>query len=432
MRAAMSDRAWLGAMVEVEVALARAEARLGLVPHEAAEAIAGIRAERLDAAEIGRGTVAAGTPVVPLLKALRAQLPEPAARHLHRGATTQDVMDTAVMLLCRRGLDLLVRDLGGVADRCAALADAHRQTLMPGRTLLQQALPIPFGLKAAGWLVGVLAARDRLRQVSREGLAVQLGGAAGTLASLGDRGVEVLRELSAELELAEPLVPWHTARGRIADVAAALGVAVGVGGKVAADVALMAQTEVGEVAEPGGPGRGGSSTLPHKRNPVGAMEVAVCVRRAQPLVAALLGAMVQEHERALGAWQTEWEALPELFRLTAGAVDRVREVLDGLEVFGDRMRANLSLTRGLLLSEHVSTVLADRIGRPRAQELVEAASARAAAGDRALREQLLADEEISRHLSESEVDAALDPAGYLGSSAAFIDRALAAHRAASR
>jgi 3-carboxy-cis,cis-muconate cycloisomerase len=431
MRAAMSDRAWLGAMVEFEVALARAEDRLGLVPHEAAEAIAGVRAEGLDAAEIGRATVAAGTPVVPLLKAMRAQLPEPAARHLHRGATTQDVMDTGAMLLCRRGLVLLVRDLDEVAGRCAVLADAHRQTLMPGRTLLQQALPIPFGLKAAGWLVAVVATRDRLRQVGREGLAVQLGGAAGTLASLGDRGVEVLRELGAELGLAEPVVPWHTARGRVAEVAAALGVAVGVAGKIAGDVALMAQTEVGEVAEPGGPGRGGSSTLPHKRNPVGAMEVAVCVRRAQPLVAALLGAMVQEHERALGAWQLEWEALPELFRLTAGAVDRVREVLDGLEVFGDRMRANLSLTRGLLLSEHVSTVLAERIGRPRAQELVEAASTRAAAGDRSLREELLADEEISRHLSEAEVDAALDPAAYLGSSAAFIDRALAAYRASS-
>lgn len=433
MRAAVSDRAWLQAMLDFEAGLARAEARVGLVPEEAAAAItAACRAERFDLDEIGRATVASGTPVVPLLKQLRAQLPAEAARHVHRGATTQDVMDTAAMLLCRGGVDLLIGDLDRVAECCAGLAETHRATLMPGRTLLQQALPITFGLKAAGWLMAAAGVRDRLARLRREGLAVQFGGAAGTLASLGPNGIQVLRELSLVLDLAEPALPWHTARAPVAEVGLALGLTVGAMGKIGQDIGLMAQTEVGELAEPGGPGRGGSSTLPHKRNPVGAMEVAACVRRAQPLVAALLGAMVQEHERALGAWQSEWETLPELFRLAGGAVDRIREVLEGLEVFEDRMRANLDLTRGLLMSEHVSTVLGDRIGRPRAQELVEAASARAAATGRDLREELLEDSEISGALSPAEIDAALDPAGYLGSAEAFIDRALAAHRRTER
>src|SRR5439155_13652304 len=320
----------------------------------------------------------AGTPVVPLVKALTAAVPGDAARYVHWGATTQDVVDTAAMLLSRRGLDLLVGDLDRVARRCAELADAHRATIMPGRTLLQQALPIPFGLKAAGWLAATVAARDRLADLRRGGLAVQFGGAAGTLASLGARGIDVLRRLSAELDLPEPPLPWHTARGRVAEIAAALGVTAGSMGKIAQDIALMAQTEVGEVAEPSGPGRGGSSALPHKRNPVGAMEVSACVRRVHSLVGVLLGAMVQEHERAAGAWQAEWETLPETFRLTAGAVDRVREVLEGLEVFPERMQANLQATGGLMMSEHVVMALAERIGRPRARELVDAACARAA------------------------------------------------------
>jgi 3-carboxy-cis,cis-muconate cycloisomerase len=431
MRAAVSDRAWLQAMLDFEAALAAAEARVGLIPAEAAVAIADCcHADRFDVEAIGRGTVPAGTPVIPLVRALTALVPDDAARYVHWGATTQDVMDSAAMLLCRRALDLLVDDLGRVSARCAALAEAHRATVMPGRTLLQQALPIPFGLKAAGWLVATMGARARLADLRRDGLALQLGGAVGTLASLGPRGIEVLRQLGVELDLAEPLLPWHTARARVAEVGAALGVAAGAMGKIAQDVALLAQTEVAEVAEPSGPGRGGSSTLPHKRNPVGAMEAGACVRRVHALVGVLLGAMVQEHERAVGAWQAEWETLPEAFRLTAGAVDRVREVLDGLEVFADRMRANLGVTRGLMMSEHVMMVLAERIGRPQAHATVEAACARAVEAGRHLREELLADPVVSANLAPAAIDAALDPAGYLGSADAFIDRALDAYRGA--
>ena len=433
MLAVVSDRAWLQAMLDVEAALAAAEAKVGLIPEQAAAAIAACcRADRFDLDAIGQATVAAGTPVVPLVKALTAVVPGDAARYVHWGATTQDVVDTAAMLLSRRGLDLLVGDLDRVARRCTELADAHRATIMPGRTLLQQALPIPFGLKAAGWLAATVAARDRLTDLRRGGLAVQLGGAAGTLASLGSRGLDVLRRLSVELDLPEPPLPWHTARGRVAEIAAALGVTAGSMGKIAQDIALMAQTEVGEVAEPSPPGRGRSSALPHKRNPVGAMEVNACVRRVHSLVGVLLEAMVQEHERTAEAWQTEWKTLPEAFRLTAGAVDRVREVLDGLEVFPERMRANLEATHGLLMSEHVTMVLAERVGRPLARELVDAACARAAAAGRHLREELLAEPAVSAHLSPAEVDSALDPAGYLGSADAFIDRALAAYRTRNR
>jgi 3-carboxy-cis,cis-muconate cycloisomerase len=431
MRAAVSDRAWLQAMLDFEAALAAAEARVGLIPQEAAVTIAGCcQADRFDVDAIGRATVSTGTPIIPLVRALTAAVPGDAARYVHWGATTQDVVDSAAMLLCRRALDLLVEDLGRVAARCADLADAHRTTVMPGRTLMQQALPISFGLKAAGWLAATAGVRDRLADLRRRGLAVQLGGAAGTLASLGPDGIGVLHRLSIELDLPEPPIPWHTARGRVAEVAAALGVAAGAMGKIAFDVALLAQTEVAEVAEPSAPGRGGSSTLPHKRNPVGAVEVSACVRRVHGLVGVLLGAMVQEHERAAGAWQAEWETLPETFRLTAGAVDRVREVLDGLEVFPDRMRANLEVTRGLMMSEHVMMVLAERIGRPQAHATVEAACSRAVAAGRHLREELLADPVVSANLSSTEVDGALDPAGYLGSADAFIDRALDAYRGA--
>jgi 3-carboxy-cis,cis-muconate cycloisomerase len=433
MRAAVSDRAWLQAMLDVEAALAAAEAKVGLIPEEAAAAIAGCcQADRFDVDAIGRGTVSAGTPIIPLVAALTAAVPGDAARYVHWGATTQDVMDTAAMLLCGRGLDLLVGDLGCVTRRCAELADAHRATVMPGRTLLQQALPITFGLKAAGWLVATIGARARLVELRERGLAVQFGGAAGTLAALGSSGIDVMHELSAQLGLPEPPLPWHTARGRVAEIGAALGVAAGSMGKIARDLALMAQTEVAEVAEPSAPGRGGSSTLPHKRNPVGAMEVDACVRRVHSLVGVLLGAMVQEHERAAGAWQAEWETLPETFRLTAGAVDRVKEVLEGLQVFPERMRVNLEATHGLMMSEHVMMVLAERIGRSEAHDLVDAACVRAAGAGRHLREELLADPTISAHLSPAEVDAALDPAGYLGSADAFIDRALTAYRTTDR
>ncbi|HEY8643808.1 MAG TPA: 3-carboxy-cis,cis-muconate cycloisomerase [Candidatus Dormibacteraeota bacterium] len=342
MAAAVSDQAWLRAMLQFEAALARAEAGVGLVPRAAAEAIsAACSAGGLDITAIGRQAPASGTPVVPMLEALRARLPEPAREHLHRGATSQDVLDTALMLVARHGLELLAADLAGVAAAAAELARRQRTTVMPARTLLQQALPTTFGLKAAGWLVGVLEAADRLEAYLGTRVAVQLGGPAGTLSGFGEQGLAVRRELAAELGLREPLLPWHTARARVAELGAVLALAAGSVAKIALDVVLLAQTEVGEVSEPAAPGRGASSAMPHKRNPALSVAVLAGARGVQAQAGLLLGVMVQAHERAAGEWQAEWPAVSEAFRLTAGAVARTREVLEGLEVHGERMRANL-------------------------------------------------------------------------------------------
>jgi 3-carboxy-cis,cis-muconate cycloisomerase len=357
-----------------------------------------------------------------------AEVSEDATRIVHKGATSQDIMDTAAMLVARRTLDLILTEVDGVAAACARLADTHRTTVMAGRTLLQQALPTTFGLKAAGWLVSVLEVRRRLLSVRERELAVQLGGAAGTLASLGDSGVSVLGEFARELRLAEPLVPWHTDRLRVAELANALSLVAGVLGKMALDVILMAQTEVREVAEPAGEGRGGSSTLPHKRNPILSVTATANARRVRYLSQTLSSAMAQEHERAAGAWHSEWEALSDALALSGGAVAAMREVMQGLQVYPERMQENLNATHGLLLAEHVTTIAANRLGRLEAHELVKAASHRTLDTGRSLREELLDEPTLREVLSPEEIDAALDPAGYLGSAGVFVDRVLKFYR----
>jgi 3-carboxy-cis,cis-muconate cycloisomerase len=332
-------------------------------------------------------------------------------------------MDTAAMLVARRALAVIGAELDAVAAACARQADEHRNTVMPGRTLLQQALPTTFGLKAAGWLCAVDDARRRLAALP---LAVELGGAAGTLASLAPEGIRVLGYLAEELDLEEPVLPWHTARARVAELGAALALAAGALEKVARDVTLLAQTEVAEVSEPAGDGRGGSSTLPHKRNPVGSVLAIACARRVRGEASILLGAMVQEHERAAGAWHAEWDALGGALAYTGGTAAAVREALEGLDVRPERMRENLELTGGLILSESVSMALRERIGRSEAHHLVEAASRRAVEAGRPFREELLDDEAIE--LSSEEIDRALDPAAHLGSANAFIERALERYR----
>ncbi len=431
-REAVSGRAWLQAMLDAERALAVAQARTGLIPTEAAEAIASrCDAGLFDPEEIGRKGRAQGNPVPPLARALTeavSEASEDAARYVHKGATSQDVTDTAAMLVSRRALDLILIETDGIAAACARLAEAHRDTLMAGRTLLQQALPTTFGLKAAGWLVSVLEARRRLLDVRGSALAAQLGGAAGTLASLGPSGIEVLREFARELDLAEPAVPWHTDRTRIAQVGGALSLVAGVLGKISLDVVLMAQTEVGEVAEPPGDGRGGSSTLPHKRNPVLSVTAVASARRVQNLSGALQAAMMGEHERAAGAWHAEWEALSDALALTGGAATATREAVEGLQVHTDSMRENLGATGGLLLSERVTTIVAEKLGRLEAHELVRAASHRTLASGRSMREELLAEPTLREVLTPEEIDAALDPARYLGSAEVFVDRALEFYR----
>jgi 3-carboxy-cis,cis-muconate cycloisomerase len=421
----VSDRAWLRAMLDFEAALARATA-----PEEAAKAIAAACADPdgFDVDEIGRSSADAGTPVPGLLKALRAKLPAEAAAHVHRGATSQDVVDTAAMLVAKRALSPLLDDMLGAADACASLAERFRDVPMAGRTLLQQALPITFGIEAAGWLTGLVEARMDLTRVRDESLALQLGGAVGTLASLGDDALTVVRDVALDLELAEPPLPWHTHRERSVRLACALGEAAGAMGKVARDVELLAQTEVGEVAEAGGEGRGGSSTLPHKRNPAGAVAVSACAARVPGLVATMLASMAQEHERAAGAWQAESETLSDLLRLTGSAAAALRELLEGLKVDTDRMRANLDLTEGLLMTESVVTALTPSLDRAAAQKLVEDAARKALDEGRPIRELLTGLPEVSDSIGEEGLDEALAPESYLGAANDLIDRVLDGHR----
>ena len=435
-RKAVSGRAWLQAMLEAEGALAVAQARAGLIPTEAAEAVAyccgdGPSVGLFDPEDLGLKGRAQGNPVPPLVRALTetvSEVSEEAARYVHKGATSQDIMDTAAMLLTKRALGLILAETDAVAAAVARLADAHRDTPIAARTLLQQALPTTFGLKAAGWLVSVLEARRLLLEVRTTKLAAQLGGAAGTLASLGDSGTEVLKKFARELELAEPVVPWHTDRSRIAEIGGTLSLLAGALGKISLDIILMAQTEVGEVSEPAGAGRGGSSTLPHKRNPILSVTAIASVRRVQNLALTLQSAMVQEHERAVGAWHSEWEALSDALALTGGAVSAVREATEGLQVHPEKMRENLDATEGLLLAEHVTTLVAEHFGQLKAHDLVEAASRRTLESGRSLREELLADPVLEEVLSQEDIDATLDPAGYLGSAGAFVDRALDLYR----
>ena len=270
-----------------------------------------------------------GNPVEPLVRALRAEVGGEAAAYVHRGATSQDILDTAASLVSRRALELVLTDLLGVADGCAALADRHRSTLVAGRTLLQQALPTTFGLKAAGWLVGVLEA-TRILEGARDGLAAELGGAAGTLASLGDRGLAVLSRFASELELPEPVVPWHANRLRVAVLGARLDLTAQTLAKIGLDIALLAQTEVAEVAESSAGGRGGSSAMPHKRNPVGAILARACAAQVHGLASVLTGSLAQEHERGAGGWQAEWKPLTDAIALTGGAASTIREVVENL------------------------------------------------------------------------------------------------------
>ena len=416
----VGDGAWLQAMLDFEAALARASARAGVIAPEDAEAIAGVcRAERFDAAELGAAAASTGNPAAPLAAALARAVPEPARAHVHRGATSQDVLDTAAMLVARRALEPLLADLAGAAAAAALLAVEHRDTPMAGRTLLQHAVPTTFGLKAAGWLVALDEARDGLARVGREVLAVQLGGAAGTLASLDGRGPEVLAELARELGLVEPVLPWHTDRTRIAALGGALATACGVAAKVARELVLLAQTEVGEAVDDS-PERGGSSTMPHKRNPVAAVAAAGCAAQAPGLQAILLAAMAHEHERAAGAWHAEWRPLRDLLLATGSAAAWLRDALEHLRVDPERMRENLDLTGGLLLAERVAAALAPALGRERATELVRAAAADELPFAEALAELPEVAEQLEGRLGEL-----LDPTGYLGSAGELVDRALA-------
>lgn len=424
-----SDRAWLQAMLDAEAALARALAVVGVVRAEDAEAISrACRADDFDAGAIGRRAAEAGTPVVPLVAALTAAVGEPSSRYVHTGATSQDVQDTAGMLVASRSLPHLLGDLRASASAAAGLAARHRATPMAARTLLQQALPTTFGAKAAGWMLGLDEAVDRLEGVRANGLAAQLGGAAGTLASLGPSGLHVVTAFAAELGLREPVMPWHTDRTRVAELAGALGEAAGAIGKPALDVVLLAQTEVAEVRE-GSPGRGGSSTLPHKQNPVAAASALACARQAPGLVANVLAAGIQEHERAATAGQAEWRSISALLVAVGSAASWLRDCLEHLEVDERAMSVNLDRIDGLLLAERIAGALSPDLGRLAAHGVVERAAARSIAERRPFATVLSETPEVRDRLTPDDVAKLLDPMGYLGSADALVARALTAHAA---
>ncbi len=336
-----SDMAWLRAMVEVEIALAAATAALGLIAESDARRIeVAARQVQLDVASIAREAAASGTPVIPLVERIRAGVGPEAAGSVHLGATSQDIIDSATMCVAAGALDVILEDLEGASEAAAAIAATHRTTPIAGRTLLQHAVPTTFGLKAANWMLGLDRVADRLRVIRQAGLAVQLGGAAGTLSVYGDHGQRVAALMAARLGLSVPAGPWHAERTRIGDLAASLGVMAGAVAKPARDITLLAQTEVAEVEE-GVAGRGGSSAMPHKRNPVAAISAIACAQRSLGLVTSLLGSMAQEHERGAGGWQAEWLPLRQLLVTTGSAVGWLRDSLEHLVVRPERMARNL-------------------------------------------------------------------------------------------
>ncbi|MEU8823427.1 3-carboxy-cis,cis-muconate cycloisomerase [Streptomyces sp. NPDC048636] len=419
--AVTGDTAFVQAMLDAEAALTRALVAAGRAPADAARAVdAAARAERYDIRGLALRARSGGNPVIPLVADLTAAVAgaDPgAAEWVHRGATSQDIVDTAAMLMAARALPLIVADLDGTAAGLARLAEAHRDTPLPGRTLTQHAVPTTFGLKAAGWRALVLDARDRLAALR---LPAQLGGAAGTLAAFED-GVGLLGRFAAETGLAEPELPWHTLRTPVADLGCALAFTVGALGKVAADVLVLARTEVAEVAEGAG---GGSSAMPHKSNPVRATLIAAAARQAPALAATLLGALAAEDERPAGAWHAEWQPLRELLRLAGGAARETAGLTASLRVFPDRMTRHLHLTDGLIVSERVAMALAPRLGRGRAKELLTAVSRRAAEEGTGLAAALAREPEVTRALPPEELRALTDPSTSTGAAPDLVVRAL--------
>ena len=448
------DTAWLQAMLDAEAGLARALERAGLAPAGSGEAVtATAKADNFDPNELGELAALTGNPVPGLARALARRVPQTAVSAVHRGATSQDILDTAAMLLAKRAIEVMLADLAAVAEAAAGLAEAHRASIMIGRTLLQQAVPVTFGLVAAGWLTSLDEAREGLAAVRSERLAVQFGGAAGTLASLGEAGPQVAALLATELGLALPVLPWHTDRLRIIDLGVALARVSAALGKIARDVTLLAQEEIGEISEGGGPSaargadqrgpdpqaaaasprRGGSSAMPHKRNPVASIAILGCTRQVPGLLGILVSNSEHELQRAAGAWHAEWEPLAALLRLTGSASNWAAELLPGLVVDTSRMAANLTATKGLPLAEHVASLLAGVLGGAQAHDLVAEAGARAVGAGLPLRDVLLAVPKLEERLTAAgitpeQIDSALEPAGYLGATDAFITAALEAHR----
>jgi 3-carboxy-cis,cis-muconate cycloisomerase len=427
MRSVFSEDRRLRGMLDFEAALARVEANLGIVPSAAASAIAeaATRSGDLDRAAIVRATENVGYPVVPLTKELARLAGPEAGAFVHWGATTQDVMDTSLVLQMRDAFALLEADLAGLVRALAERSVRHRDDVMAGRTHLQHALPLTFGYKCAVWLAPLCDALESLRSARDGALVLQFGGAVGTLASLGSNARAVTLALATDLGLRAPDAPWHADRSRFAACAAAIAIACGSAAKFATDVVLLMQTEVGEVFEPHAPGRGGSSTMPQKRNPIASEYVIAAARGVRALAPLVFEAIVGDHERSTGPWQSEEIALPQIFVLASAAFAQARAIAEGMTVDTARMRANVDLTHGLIVSEAVAMALAERIGKTEAHHAVEKACARVLAGGPDLVAALAADPVVAAAFDESRLRALLEPSAYVGESGAVVDRVAA-------
>jgi 3-carboxy-cis,cis-muconate cycloisomerase len=426
MRAVLDDRARLQRMLDFIVALARAEAAVGIMPALASDQIANAaKAERYDVNALGEEAVAAGNIATPLINALTAEVAKTdaaAAGYVHWGATSQDVIDSALVLDLRAAIDALIADLNRAIEGFITLAGRHRRTAAVGRTWLQHALPMPFGLKLAGYAAALARSRERLRRLRREALVLQFGGAVGTLAALNDKGLDVAERLAALLDLPLPEAPWHSHHDRLAEVASAMAILTGTCGKIARDVSLLMQTDVAEAFEPAAPGRGGSSTLPHKRHPTAAAAALAASTIAPNLLATILAAQVQEHEGSLGSWQAEWQAFPALALVTSGALYAIGGIAQGLEIDGERMRVNLDETRGLIMAEAVAVALGAKIGRQEALKIVEEASRKAIAAKRNLQDVLAENNQVTLSLSVGELAKLFEPMAYQGAAQTIFDR----------
>jgi 3-carboxy-cis,cis-muconate cycloisomerase len=430
MRAVLDDGARLQRMLDFLVALARAEAAVGLMPALASDEIANAaKPERYDVKALGEDAAAAGNIVIPLIDALTAEVAKTdaaAAAYVRWGASSQDVLDTALVLELRAAIDVLIADLGRAIDGFAALVGRHRRTATVGRNAMQHASPMPFGLKLAGYAAALARSRERLRRLRREALVLQFGDAVGTLAALNDRGLDVAERLAALLDLPLPEAPWHSHHDRLAEVAAAFAILTATCGKIARDISLLMQTDIAEAFEPTTAGRSGAATLPHKRSHAAVATALAAAAMAPNLLSTILAAQVQEHEGAHGSWQAEWPAFSMLALVTSGALAATVRIAEGLEIDSERMRANLGETRGMIMADAVSLALTPKLGRQQAQQIVETASRKAADTKRDLQAVLSEDDRVKLNLTVGELATLFEPMAYQGVAQTLIDRIVGA------
>jgi 3-carboxy-cis,cis-muconate cycloisomerase len=425
MRRVFLDQTRIAIYLDIEAALARAEARLGIIPAAAADEIsARAKIEHIDLELLRHRTEVVGSPIIPVVEQLVARCADSSGQYVHWGATTQDLTDTATMIQIREALSIVDGDLRVLSDAFAKLARRYRDTPMAGRSMMQHAVPITFGLKAAEVLAAIERHRARLKELRPRVLVGQFGGAAGTLSSLGARGLEVQRELMKELQLGEPDIAWHTHRDAFAEIGGFLAIVTGTLAKFATDIKLMMQTEVGEASEPAEAGRGSSSTMPQKRNPVACNFIIACASITRHNAAALFESMVQDHERSSGPWLVEWVAIPEIFLAASGALYHARNLAAGLHIDEKRMRENLDATGGLIASEAVMMALALHLGRDRAHDLVSEISGKSLAQKKRFLDLLAENAEVSKHLDHAALEKFVDPSNYLGLAREMVDRVL--------